>query len=114
MKAHALLYLIVLGLCIGLAVFIGQTLSGEAMAAVFGVILGALASIPTALLVMWLAARALPLSQRSPARHVAPPEAPRVIIVTPPGASRAEPRADLPAPSPQQPRGRYTVIGGEE
>jgi hypothetical protein len=112
MKARLLLFVIVLGLCIGLAVFIGQQLSGQGMAAIFGVVLGALASVPTALLAVRVAARALSLGRPPRARRAPPSPAPPIVVVSP--TTLMDNTYPIPQPPPSRPRGRYIVIGGEE
>lgn len=103
-----------------LGVVVGQRLSTETMAVLLGVLAGALASIPTSLLVMWIAARHW---LRPPPAPPAPPAEPRIVVVPnfqPPPTAPAppayrEPPRDLPTmPLPESSGRRFTIIGGED
>ena len=124
MKFRAIMFICVLAFVITLAVVVGQRLSSEAMAVLLGVIAGVAASIPTSLIVVWLATR----TQQQPARSAEvrrnksqSPE--RVVIVTQPQArTLQEQQTWMPpvyspqppfAPHTQQPR-HFTIIGGSD
>lgn len=120
-----------LAFVITLAIVVGWRLSDEAMAVVVGVVAGVAASIPTSLLVVWVATRSLDAHARPRPPSVmrsapAPPrEAPHIIVVhttptgpmaPPPGRtatalpSYAAPPADTfgsLAPGPRH----FTIIG---
>ena len=127
MKARYILILFGLGFFITLAVIVGQRLSSEAMAVMVGVVAGVAASIPTSLIVVWLATRT------SVSRAPEPPTArtslateprfnePRIVVMTaqPPAGAQsyagyaptAYPAYAMPpALTPRQ----FTVIGGAE
>ena len=104
--------------CVTLAVVVGQRLSAEAMAVVVGVFAGVAASIPTSLVVVWLATRASaertePLVRPAPE---AQPAEPRIVVVAPPLAGSRMAYGPAPmalAAQPEAPR-RFTVIGGAD
>ncbi len=124
MKFRAIMLICVLAFVITLAVVVGQRLSSEAMAVLLGVITGVAASIPTSLIVVWLATR----TQQQPARRAEvrrnesqPRE--RVVAVTQPQAQVPQqqqtwtpplyhPQPPF-APHTQEPR-RFTIIGGTD
>ena len=119
MKTRLVWLLFGLAFFVTLAIIVGQRLSAEAMAVVVGVMAGVAASIPTSLIVVWIATRSV--GQRSDALARPLPEAPtaepRIIVVAPPlaaaqsGYAPAGPMAL--SPFPVVPR-RFTVIGGGE
>ena len=111
-----------------LAVIVGESLTSEAMSVMVGVVAGVGASIPTSLLVLWLAVRTA--ERRAVPEHPAPmaypmePPEPRIVVVTQPqppaaydgyAAQAYEPAPEarrlpaLPAPRPR----RFTMVGGE-
>lgn len=102
-----------------LGVVVGQRLSTETMAVLLGVLAGALASIPTSLLVMWVAARRW---LRPPPTPPAPAAEPRIVVVpnfqpppTPaPSTYREPPREPSATPAPETSGRRFTIIGGED
>lgn len=135
MKMAAPRLSIVLGVpafAITLAVIVGQRMSSEAMAVLLGVVAGVMASIPTSLIVVWLATRALPKLDEAP-RIVPRPqpeaeraESRRVIVMQPPAPGHGcgwpppqyawpngwpYPAVAPPLPYPSTPR-KFTVIGG--
>lgn len=123
MTMRAILTTSLIAFAVTLAVIVGQRLSGEAMAVIVGVIAGVAASIPTSLIVVWVATRRRPeeIIEREPrgyAPSVQPPPEPRIVVVTPPPASawplHAYPTYAPPYPAvPAAPR-TFSVIGGEE
>jgi hypothetical protein len=117
MKIQVAVFLIGLAFALTLALVVGLRLSEQAMAVVVGVIAGVAASIPTSLLVVWLATRHLTPTRREAERPREPE--PRVIVVQSPPTQVPPHPADLryPALPPQslaRPSRQYTVIGGEE
>lgn len=129
MKTRAIVTVAVLTFCIALAVVIGQRLSGEAMAVLLGVIAGVGASIPTSLIVVWLAlrttqptTRTADMSPPTPPSNRSGPGPERFIVVPPPPQQSASyatiaatPRRSAPqAPYLQNQIGprQFTVIGG--
>ena len=115
MKAHYILVAGAFAFVIALAVVVGFRMSSEAMAVVVGVIAGVAASIPTSLIVVWLALRAQAAAAPPTPRE---PQEPRIIIVNAaPPAPAAQPLLSPPsrmnpyAGVPQPPR-QFTVIGG--
>jgi hypothetical protein len=114
-----------LAFAITLAIFVGQRLSTEAMAVLMGVVTGVAASIPTSLIVVWLAMQSLmrQMPATPPAGRPEAPEPPRVVVVQQPAASSAGfapggwgaspyTATAYPAmPAPRAPR-KFTVIGG--
>lgn len=118
MKARMVWFTLGLVFAVTLAVVIGQRLSDEAMAVVVGVVAGVAASIPTSLVVVWFAARAMAASR--PAAEPPPPAEPRVVVMTPPVQTAGLPSfapyglpaqaAAMYAPAPRQ----FSVIGGAE
>ncbi len=82
MKARFILLILGLAFVVTLAVIVGQRLSSEAMAVMVGVVAGVAASIPTSLLVVWFANRALLTS--------------RATLEMPAPAPRPTPQAELP------------------
>lgn len=122
MKARLIFLILGLAFVVTLAVIIGQRLSAEAMAVMVGVVAGVAASIPTSLLVVWFANRALLVSRATPemlAPRSAPlPSEPPPIMVMAPHqnystrpayAPPAAPAYSLPAASAAR---QFTVIGG--
>jgi hypothetical protein len=130
MKARYIWLMVGLAFAVTLAVVIGQRLSAEAMAVTVGVIAGVAASIPTSLIVVWFATRAL-LAGRSAAEPAPAPAEPRVVVMTPaqagfsqgqypvmPGYGAAQQfapvaYAQMPAPMQAGPR-HFNVIGGAD
>ena len=118
-----------LAFSITLAVIIGERLSTEAMAVLMGVVAGVAASIPTSLIVVWIAMQTMVKPQYTPRSdsHGAPSpsqaESPRIVVVQQPITSPAQAAAyaqpnwnpalypGAPAPAPRPPR-KFTVIGG--
>jgi hypothetical protein len=91
------LYFCLLSFVVTLALIIGWRLSDQAMAVIVGVVAGVVASIPTSLMVVWLALRA---RRAFPSETVwsagepvaaAPAAQPRVIIVQATPAAPASP-----------------------
>lgn len=122
MKVRWVISLSLTAFAVALAVVVGERLTSEAMAVIVGVIAGVAASIPTSLIVVWVATRNMPERQapvearRDPG--VGPAPEPRVVVVTAPQP------APQPTPNPYQlpypaalappiggPR-QFTVIGG--
>ena len=117
----------VLAFSITLAVIIGERLSTEAMAVLMGVVAGVAASIPTSLIVVWIAMQTMVKPQYAPRSdsHGSPSssqtESPRIVVVQQPmpnpaqAAAYAQPNWNpvlYPgAPAPRPPR-KFTVIGG--
>ncbi|MGH2521984.1 MAG: hypothetical protein ACRDH2_05715 [Anaerolineales bacterium] len=116
-----------LAFSVTLAVVVGQRPSSEAMAVMLGVVAGVAASIPTSLIVVWLALHAQ--RTQAPARPAAPPaepkaEEPRIVVVTVPPATSTPPYPaphQIPYPAlpdfqsglARAPR-QFTVIGGAD
>ncbi len=110
---------------ITLAIVIGQRMSSEAMAVLMGVVAGVAASIPTSLIVVWIAAKFM-LKPTEPASV----EPPRVVVMQqPPPQPASAPTYGYPSSAPQQYPGwaggpgypamtappmprKFTVIGG--
>ena len=121
MKLRVAWLLCALAFAVTLAVVIGQRLSTEAMAVIVGVVAGVAASIPTALIVVWLASRASAASRgaASQGREPEHPAEPRIIVVppsapypvSPPYLSLNTPPPDYMPPTPPR---RYKMIGGED
>ncbi len=133
MKYKVILLIALIAFSVTLAAIVGQRLSAEAMAVVVGVLAGVAASIPTSLIVVWIAARPTTAdrSTAAPAPEAESPNPPRVIVVQP--QSTAQPMPGQPygytypplaqhsfalpypaapfAPLPSQ--RTFTVIGGE-
>ena len=107
-------FLLLLVFSVTLAVVIGLRLSDQAMAVIVGVIAGVAASIPTSLIVVWLATRDLPARLARPDRPTAPDPEPRVIVVAPPYPPAAAPLPGPAAPARPDRRRTFTVIGGDE
>ena len=103
-----------------LAIVIGQRMSSEAMAVLMGVVAGVAASIPTSLIVVWIAAKFM----LKPAQPT-PVEPPRVVVMQQPPSQPApaygypaqqqypgwNSNPAYPAVAPPMPR-KFTVIGG--
>jgi hypothetical protein len=88
MRRSSLVYACLLTFTVVLALIIGWRLPAEARALVLGVLAGVAASIPTSLLVAWLAMRAR--TPRPPRRGTWPAEAPprpRVVVDQTPASS---------------------------
>jgi hypothetical protein len=137
MKARFILLILGLAFVVTLAVIIGQRLSAEAMAVMVGVVAGVAASIPTSLLVVWFANRALLTSRATvemsapmpaPAPRSAPVEPqPQIVVMAPPASANlpATYQNVMPYPMnnaasaysamPLAPTARqFTVIGGAD
>jgi hypothetical protein len=115
------LLLAMLAFGVTLAIVIGERMSSEAMAVLMGVVAGVAASIPTSLIVVWIAAKVM-LKPNDPT----PVEPPRVVVMQQPPQQPA-PAYGYPAPqqypgwgggpaypavaAPPMPR-KFTVIGG--
>lgn len=114
---------------ITLAVVVGQRLSSEAMAVLLGVVAGVAASIPTSLIVVWIAARSLASKVESAPRAEPVRAEPRIVVMQQPAPTPAayvypaSPSAAYPgwngapayaAPVPSAPMSgrKFTVIGG--
>lgn len=112
------LFALWLAFSVTLAVVIGLRLSDQAMAVIVGVIAGVAASIPTSLIVVWLATRSAPGSLARRERPAEPDPEPRVIVVAPPyppaAAPLPDPRAAGPASAAPERRRSFTVIGGDD
>ena len=134
MKYKTILLLALIAFGVTLAVIVGQRLSAEAMAVIIGVVAGVAASIPTSLIVVWIATRPAPGARSVPApivesRAEEPRETKVVVVqapalplqppqVNPYGYSYPQPyAAQTPAYAPTYaplPSSRtFTVIGGE-
>jgi hypothetical protein len=122
----------VLAFFITIAIIIGQRMSTEAMAVLMGVIAGVAASIPTSLLVAWIAMQTIkptpaPAHPAPRAEPVARNEPPQIVVLqqpaqslgyNPQGISQAQahaqqgwnmnPYSQAQAPLPR----KFTVIGG--
>jgi hypothetical protein len=118
-----------LAFAVTLAIMVGERLSTEAMAVLMGVVAGVAASIPTSLIVVWIAMQSM--SHRIPmpqpvVRRETPvqEEAPRIVVVQQPNpapnyaqANSWNPMPYAPAsaypsmPAPRSPR-KFTIIGG--
>src|SRR6185503_5604315 len=91
MKARFIFLILGLAFVVTLAVIVGQRLSSEAMAVIVGVVAGVAASIPTSLLVVWFANRALLTSRATvempvpaPTSRAAPVEPhPQIVVMSP-------------------------------
>lgn len=134
MKARFILLVLGLAFVVTLAVIVGQRLSAEAMAVMVGVVAGVAASIPTSLLVVWFANRAL-LTARATVEMPAPMPAPRpapaaeppqqILVMASPANLPAAYQNAMPYPMnnatggyasmPLAPTARqFTVIGGAD
>ncbi len=123
MRIQRLVIVFTVAFAITLALVVGQRLSTEAMAVMVGVVAGVAASIPTSLIVVWIARRALrapPSDGPSPETRLEFPERDTKIIVVPAPAAtypagnsylpwRVPPAQYAPAAPPRQ----FTIIGGE-
>jgi hypothetical protein len=125
MKVRHFLVLALLAFAITLAIVVGLRLSAEAMAVMVGVVAGVAASIPTSLIVVWLAARGQAAASSAPARREGHADEPRVVVITAPPQLASNPRllpsswatsAEVPPgwPAPLRTPRRFTVIGGAE
>jgi len=121
------LYLCLLAFVITLALIIGWRLSDQAVAVIVGVVAGVAVSVPTSLVVVWMA-----LPGRSGLGRVvsstAVPVPPQVIIVhatapAPPSSPAQRSLTVLPAYAPPQPTAlnglalgarQFTIMGEEE
>lgn len=124
----------VLAFAATLAIVIGERLAVEDMAVLMGVIAGAATSIPTSLVVVWIALQMRPDIVSAPAPQPAPrrdpipvqEEAPRIVVVQQPLPAQNPTYAqaagwNMPAyapqaiypnvPAPRSPR-KFTIIGG--
>ncbi len=90
---------------VSLAYFIGERLSSEAMAVLLGVIAGVSASIPTSLIIVWVATRSMNVPQmQSVTRTAAKPVEDRIVVVNPQPQVRPQPMVvDPPATYPGRP-----------
>lgn len=128
MRYKTLVLVVFAVFAVSLAVVVGKRLSSEAMAVIVGVVAGVAASIPTSLVVVWVALRTRPGETRVVEEHRPQSSAPKTIVVAPhsfaqpfPASAGAYPyppaNAALPPPSAlpydAEPRS-FTVIGGEE
>lgn len=118
MKLRLAVFLIVMAFSVTLAVMIGQRLSGQTLAVIVGVVAGVAASIPTSLIVVWLATRSVAPPPRENAYH-REAEAPRIVVVQPPAAPPAagyDPGYSMPPPAPPPVPGRrpFNIIGGDD
>lgn len=128
MKTRYIWLLIGMAFAAALAVVVGQRLSSEAMAVMVGVVAGVAASIPTSLIVVWVATRTLggsAISARSmEPRRESEPERPQMIVLHQQPAMAhlpagyAMPQMQGYAPAPQwpviAPPRNFTFIGGAE
>jgi hypothetical protein len=122
----------VLAFAVTLAIVIGERLAVEEMAVLMGVLAGAATSIPTSLVIAWIAlqvrADTVPAPQPAPRREPVPmtEEAPRIVVVQQPAPATMYPQAagwNMPVypaqalypniPAPRSPR-KFTIIGGAE
>src|SRR5262245_31295396 len=87
-----------LAFSVTLAIIIGQRLSTEAMAVLMGVVAGVAASIPTSMIVVWIATQSMtrphyptrPEPRETPSP--VPAEAPCIVVVQQPAAAPAYPQ----------------------
>lgn len=97
MSWRSLLYFCLLSFVVTLALIIGWRLSDQAMAVIIGVVAGVVASIPTSLIVVWLALRARPsfppetVWSAAEPNVAAPAAQPQVIFVQATPAAPASP-----------------------
>ena len=135
MKALTLRVSFMLGMvafAVTLAVVVGQRLSSEAMAVLLGVVAGVAASIPTSLIVVWIATRSLVSKVESAPRAEPVRAEPRIVVMqqpapapTPaayvypaspsaayPGWNGASAYAASPLPNAPMSGRKFTVIGG--
>ena len=84
MKYKAIVLVALIAFAVSLAVVVGQRLSAEAMAVIVGVVAGVAASIPTSLIVVWIALRARPGETRIVEERRRGAGEPRVVVVAPP------------------------------
>ncbi len=76
---------------VSLAYFIGERLSSEAMAVLLGVIAGVSASIPTSLIIVWVATRSMSMPNMQPVTHAAAkPVEDRIVVVNPQPQARPQ------------------------
>jgi len=128
MKFKTILLLSLLAFGVTLAVMVGRQLSAEAMAVIVGVVAGVAASIPTSLIIVWVATRPANGQRAAPAppARATPAPEPRVVVIQPQPAapSLASPAYSYTYPQPGQhlsytpayappPQRNFTVIGGE-
>jgi hypothetical protein len=78
-RLRVFLGIVGVGFAVGLAVVVGQRLSGEAMAVLAGTVCGVAASIPTSLLIVWVTRR-----RQEQASTQSTGTYPPVIVVQPP------------------------------
>lgn len=134
MKAMTLRVSFMLGMvafAITLAVVVGQRLSSEAMAVLLGVVAGVAASIPTSLIVVWIATRSLVSKVESAPRAEPVHAEPRIVLMQQPaptpsaayvypaspsaayaGWNGAPAYAASPLPNAPMSGRKFTVIGG--
>ena len=117
----------ILCFCVTLAVLIGQRLSDQAMAVIVGSVIGVVASMPMAALILFMVLKQRDGGSYSSAatrRDVAPrDDTPRMIVIQP------QPYAPAPAPYPHtgqlsqlnttswqqtRPSREFTIVGEEE
>ena len=134
MKYRLVLLLGLVAFAVTLAVVVGQRLSSESMAVIVGVVAGVAASIPTSLIIVWVATRTSQAVRPGPVEMPTPtPQPPRVVVVQPqpaagpplsapaygysygqPAPNAAYSMAYPPPFAPPQPQQRtFTVIGEE-
>lgn len=96
MKYKLILLVGLTAFAVTLAVVVGQRLSAEAMAVIVGVVAGVAASIPTSLIIVWVATRPTAANRPAPAPVEAAPAQPqpRIVVVQPQPAA-----PPLPAPT---------------
>lgn len=93
------------------AIVFGVRASTDALAAVMGVILGVVASVPTTVLVIFILTRSRPGDRNT----MAAPQSPPVIVVNATERSALTTPPALPPPSyPAEPVRKWTVIGDAE
>jgi hypothetical protein len=110
-RVRALAGTVAVAFVVTLAVVIGQRLSDQAMAVLAGAVCGVGASIPTSLLIVWVARRRQEAQPTQPAPGVYPP----VVVVQPP-AQPGPPNLRHPGYLPPYPSAvprEFTVVGGE-
>ena len=127
-KYKTILLIVLLAFAVSLAVVVGQRLSSEAMAVIIGVLAGVAASIPTSLIVVWVALRVRGGQAEVVVERPAPE--PKIVVMAPPAAAPAgayapqigagyfpltDARLAPQMPLTRQPFGRqFTVIGGAD
>ncbi len=123
MRFRIVVFLMMMGFSVTLAIVIGQRLSAQAMTVAVGVVAGVAASIPTSLFTVWIASR-VAQERRPPVEMARPAPEPRVVMMAPPAGYANAPQyainpygAQMPAgyalQPPPMPR-NFQVIGGAE